>query len=133
MPHKRPTLSSSLPQRRMDKLRGNPGWQQYSLQKKCNILPSTPRLFSSILVNPRSQFPRSPRDQFNYDMGMVGSPPPHSYLNHLARLQPSLHRCLLICEIRRPPFLPRLYPHPKSHSPTFPDDLASKLVCTELG
>jgi len=103
----------------MDRLKGNSGWQQYSLQKKSKILPSTPRIlpthmpFPHLILN-RSQQLFPARDQFNYDMGMVRSSPPHNHSNHLAWLQTSLHRCLPFCKIRHSPLLPRLYPHSKS-------------------
>src|SRR5271170_3198123 len=126
------TIVITLHNQRMDRLKGNPGWQQYSLQKKSKILPSTPRLLPihmplpQLILN-RSQHLFPSRDQFNHDMGMVRSSPPHNHSNHLARLQTSLHRCLPLCKIRHSPLFPRLYPHSKSSLPAAPLTTAANL------
>jgi len=127
------TIVITLHKQRMDRLKGNPGWQQYSLQKKSKILPSTPRslptCLSPQLILNRSQHILPPRDQFNHDLGMVRSSPPHNHSNHLARLQTSLHRCLTLCKIRHSPLLPRLYPHSKSLSPPPGTTAANLFAC----
>jgi hypothetical protein len=76
----------------------------------------------------RPQLVVSPRGQFNHDMGMVRSPPPHNHLNPLAQLQTRLHRRLALRKIRHPSLLPRLSPHIKSPSSWTPTKIAPRPV-----